>query len=151
MLKHRFALAVGVLIALALPMVAQSGADAARRRGGAARVKVKKQVLRPTRLLGSGGDVYLAVQVSKARAQVTEVRAQAKLTGGGGGPVVTLSRQGKRFQGTCRVPTNYNRAATSAAINLYITTTDGTEPTWQLATVSVGPGNDSLPPPPPAY
>jgi hypothetical protein len=145
MRTYRFPLVAALLGALLLPLADQA-VSAPRRQG---RLKIKKKAVRPTRLPGSGGPVYLNLEVTKAGSRINEVRAQAHVTGGGGGPVVVLTRQGKTYRGNCIVPASYASKPSSAAIYVYVTSSEGQEPTWRLATVSLAPGSSGPPPPPP--
>lgn len=140
-------LGISALVAAAAPGFSQ--VDAARRGSG---LRVKKLVLKPTRLAASGGLVFLAVRVTKRGSKIARVRAGARSAGGAAGPLVVLARQGStsRYQGEVMVPANLRTTATRAVITVYVTLEgQSTEKAVPLSTVTLAPGSDSLPPPPP--
>ena len=147
MRKGSLALAAGLAALTLLPAI--HSASAARR--PAAALKVKKRTVSPTALAGGGGDVFVRVQVSKPRAQITLVRAQGQIPGQGAGAAVTLLRRKNLYEGTVRVPANLSGAPAQASLNLLVSSTAGEEPAYRLTTVPVGPGGSGGPPPPPSY
>src|SRR4051812_28659964 len=100
-------------------------------------LRVRTQSLAPKAFTGSGGDLFLKLDVSKGRARITDVQGQAQIPGQGGGARATLVRHGSLYQGTIHVPANYQSVQVRASVNVYVTSTDGTEPTYFLATVPV--------------
>lgn len=144
MRTHLLMLAGGALaIALAAwaPVQAQSG-----------RLSVGRPTLRPNRLPGTGGSVFVKVKVSKSGGSVSQVQAQAQYGSNYRGARVSLTRGGNNtWSGNVAVPRNPQRVNGSAVIAIYVTSNTGAEPERLLnPRIQVGPGDDTLPPPPPS-
>jgi hypothetical protein len=133
---------LGVAV-LAGPWWGLRSADAAR-----VKVTVKKKALNPRKLGGGGGDVWVVLQVKHKKTSVGAVAVRTTLPGGGGA-YSYLSAVGKnRFQGYCQIPRNSQPRKLEANLVAVVTTPDGMFER-RIGSVKVGPGSDSLPPPPP--
>ena len=143
--RYRSILAVGILGAALAPLAwpAVSPAQAA------GKLVIKKKALKPTKLSGAGGEVFVKVQVSKKGAEILSVRGQASIPGQGAGSAITLTRSGKVYSGHVPVPGNSLLSPVSGSLNLIVSTSDGVEPMRRLATLQIAAGTDSLPPAPP--
>jgi hypothetical protein len=139
------ALALALLAAVTAPALLSQSAAAAKQDA----LKVKKKALKPKRVSGAGGQIFVNVEVSKRNHEIVDVRAQARIPGQAGGETVTLTRKGKAYSGTVQVPANTVRQPVKGSVYLYVTTNKGQEPNYFLAGVNVDPAVDSLPPPPP--
>ena len=145
----------GLLLALALSAAGHGVAVAQGQRG----LRVVKRALKPTSLPGSGGLVFVSVQVTSKGAAVETVAARAEIAGSSDGQLSTLGRRGNTYQGQVRVPANSTGQATTARIVVYVTTTRGADPGRLLnPRIKLGPGSGGggggggdgeLPPPPP--
>lgn len=111
-----------------------------------AALKVQKQSLKPTSVLGSGGSIQLKVKVNSPK-KVSEVRAQAQLPKQPGGTVVALSGKNGVYQGVVPIPSNFQTVQANAGIVVFVTTPTGVQQ-FLVALVPVGAGS-SLPPLPP--
>jgi len=145
-------LGAGLLLALAVsPTTHVAHAQ------GQSGLRVVKRALKPTSLPGSGGIVFVSVQVSNRGAAIGEVRAQGQVTGSPDGQIVTLTRRGKTYQGQVRVPANTSEGATTARIVIFVTSAGSTQERVLNPRIRMGPGNGGgggggggeLPPPPP--
>lgn len=125
-------------------LLGPSASEAAR-----STVTVKKKALSPRALSGTGGKLWVAVNVNRKGGAVTNVGVRANIPGGGGGYAVLPSAGNGRYQGYCTVSRNGNPFNVKANVVVVVTSPDGTEER-RIGTVQVGPGNDSLPPPPPS-
>lgn len=113
------------------------------------KVSVAKKALSPRSLGGGGGNVWVVVNVSRKGGGVSHVRAGTSVPGSGGG-MATLTAAGKgRYQGYLPVPRNSNRYKVKANIVVTVTSPDGPEQR-RIGVVTLGPGNDDYPPPPPS-
>ena len=145
----------GLLLALALSTTGHGVAVAQGRRG----VRVVKRALKPTSLPGSGGLVFVSVQVTSRGAAIQQVSARAEIAGSADGQFATLGRRGNTYQGQVRVPANGSTGPGTARIVVYVTTGSGVEPGRLLnPRIKLGPGSGGgggggggdgeLPPPP---
>ena len=118
---------------------------AARRAPGP---KVKKLSLTPRRLPGSGGTAFLKVSVTGNG--VNYVRAQARVAGGSGGSIITLTGSGRTYQGSVPVPGNLRSTTATASILVFVTSgPDGTITEATVGSIRLDPYDSSQPPPPP--
>jgi hypothetical protein len=136
-----YALAIGAAIT---GLVASVPVNAAR-----SKVQIKKKALNPGALGGGGGNVWVAVDVTSKGGPISYVSVRASIPGGGGATCPLTRSSGKRYQGFCQVPRNSQLGAVRATMVVRVTTSDGVEER-RIGEIKVGPGNDSLPPPPPA-
>jgi hypothetical protein len=134
-----FALAIGVAVA---GVAISAPVDAAR-----STVQVKKKALNPGALGGGGGNVWVSVDVTRTGGPISYVSVRASIPGGGGSICPLTHASGKRYQGYCQVPRNSQLGAVRASVVVRVATPEGVEER-RIGEVKVGPGNDSLPPPP---
>ncbi len=132
-----------LLLAAAGVAVAPQVADA---RGKA--VTIKKLNVQPTSLGSNGGNVTVKVKVTAKGASITSVRGQAQFPGQGG-PISNLtSAGGGIYTGVVRVSPNYSTQAKRGKLMILVATS-ARALEKSVATLKLGKGNDSLPPPPP--
>ena len=140
-----------LLLAAGLLFATGSTAPAASRHGG---LSVTRQSVRPTRLAGSGGVISLAVNVTWPGATINDVTAHVLLEGTGIGAEATLHRSGgSSYSGSVSVPMNRESHKAHGTITVVVTARKGAADLVgqrNVGTVTVGPGNDSVPPPPPS-
>jgi hypothetical protein len=136
-----FALAIGAVLTGA---VVSTPVNAAR-----SSVQVKKKALNPGALGGGGGNVWVSVDVTRKGGPISYVSVRTSIPGGSGALCPLTHATGKRYQGYCQVPRNSNLGAVRANVVVRVATPEGVEER-RIGEIKVGPGNDSLPPPPPA-
>lgn len=113
----------------------------------AGRVRIRAEKVRPKRLGGSGGPVQLRVAVSGARPM--GVRAQALVSGSGGGNVIPLSRRGGGWTGLVSVPANYQPYGVQATLMVYVDLAGGQVVEKPVSRIEMLPSGGGGPPPPP--
>ena len=136
-----FALAIGAVLT---GMAASAPVSAAR-----STVQVKKKALNPGALGGGGGNVWVSVDVTRKGGPISYVSVRTSIPGGTGSLTPLDHASGKRYQGYCKVPRNSTVGAVRASIVVRVATPEGVEEK-RIGEIKVGPGSDSLPPPPPA-
>jgi hypothetical protein len=140
-----------LLLATGLLAASASLAPAASRRGSG--LTITRQSARPTRFAGNGGAVALTVKVSWPGAAINEVSAHVLLEGTGIGSETILHRSGgSSYSGSVAVPMNRETRKAHGTITVAVTARKGNAVVVDqrnVGTITVGPGNDSLPPPPP--
>lgn len=134
-------IAAGVLLLAAAP---PRPIDAA-----SSKLRVQRKALAPRAVSGSGGDVWIAVNVSRTGGVISNVQVRASIPGGSAVLTPLTRARGPRYQGYCRVPRNGRLQSATASIVLVVSTPEGPEER-RIGQVKIGPGDDSVPPPPPA-
>lgn len=111
---------------------------------------VTKASATPQKVGGNGATVDVVATVTYPGSTITKVEAQAA-SGGSAGPVSALTNtKGSVYRGTVRVPVNPSRSTLKGSVSLLVTINNASGAQHvKIATLKVGPWNDSAPPPPP--